>query len=62
MFLKRSSAAFAATAALAVGALVPPASAESTSVAARDNASPSCPAGYAGPTNLATGCPYWIMS
>ena len=23
---------------------------------------PSCPDDYNGPTNLATGCPYWIMS
>jgi hypothetical protein len=23
--------------------------------------SPHCPAWYHGPTNLATGCPYWIM-
>ena len=23
---------------------------------------PSCPDGYAGPTNLATGCPYYVMS
>jgi hypothetical protein len=25
-------------------------------------AGPSCPDGYDGPTNLATGCPYWTMS
>jgi hypothetical protein len=23
---------------------------------------PSCPRDYAGPTNLATGCPYWLMT
>jgi hypothetical protein len=23
---------------------------------------PSCPPGYTGPTNLATGCPYYVMS
>jgi hypothetical protein len=23
---------------------------------------PSCPEGYNGPTNLATGCPYYLMS
>lgn len=23
--------------------------------------SPHCPIGYAGPTNLATGCPFWLM-
>jgi hypothetical protein len=23
--------------------------------------SPSCPVGYSGPTNLATGCPWWMM-
>jgi hypothetical protein len=23
--------------------------------------SPHCPVGYDGPTNLATGCPFWLM-
>jgi hypothetical protein len=32
------------------------------SAADRAGASPHCPTGYAGPTNLATGCPYWMMS
>jgi hypothetical protein len=62
MFLKRSFAAFAATALLAVGPLGASASAETMSAADRTGASPNCPAGYAGPTNLATGCPYWMMS
>jgi hypothetical protein len=63
MLLKRSLAAFAAViAALAVGALGASASAGSESVKDRVHASPSCPAGYVGPTNLATGCPYWMMS
>jgi hypothetical protein len=26
------------------------------------NPNPTCPAWYTGPTNLATGCPYWLMS
>ena len=26
------------------------------------SANPQCPAGYSGPTNPMTGCPYWLMS
>jgi hypothetical protein len=49
-------------AALAVGA--PVAAAGATTAPATDPVvkGPSCPDGYAGPTNLATGCPYWLMS
>jgi hypothetical protein len=63
MFLKRRLAAFAAViAALAVGA--PVALASTTAVPVTDAAitGPDCPPGYNGPTNLATGCPYWMMS
>jgi hypothetical protein len=65
MFLKRRLAAFAAViAALAVGVPVGLAS------AAPDPATdpgpvitgPDCPEGYSGPTNLATGCPWWMMT
>ncbi|HEY6759080.1 MAG TPA: hypothetical protein VI318_06295 [Baekduia sp.] len=49
-------------AALVVGA--PAAAAGATAAPATDPVvtGPSCPDGYAGPTNLATGCPYWLMS
>jgi hypothetical protein len=62
MFLSRRLAACAAvTAALAAGA--PLASASAATVPATDPGlgSPHCPDGYAGPTNLATGCPWWLM-
>jgi hypothetical protein len=63
MFLKRRPAAFAAViAALTVGAPVALASATSASAAQPLITGPSCPDGYAGPTNLATGCPYYLMS
>jgi uncharacterized membrane protein YraQ (UPF0718 family) len=75
MSLKRRLAAFAAViAALAVGAPLasasvativgaPLASASVATIPVKDPAtSPSCPAGYNGPTNLATGCPFWLMS
>jgi hypothetical protein len=63
MFLKRRLVAFLGVIATsAVG--VPAAPASAGAVPVRDPAagSLSCPAWYAGPTNLATGCPYWIMS
>jgi len=63
LFLKRRLAAFASvTAALAVGAPVASASAATIPLADPVITGPSCPDGYAGPTNLATGCPYWLMS
>jgi hypothetical protein len=63
MFLRRRLAAFAiVTAAGAVGAPVALASAAAIPATPPVVAGPSCPDGYAGPTNLATGCPYWMMS
>jgi hypothetical protein len=60
MFLKRALAASAPViTALALGAS---AGAATTSAADPVVTGPSCPDGYAGPTNLATGCPYWLMS
>ena len=58
MFLSTFAALLAA---LSVGAPATSASAATTPVAASASASPSCPAGYNGPTNLATGCPWWLM-
>jgi hypothetical protein len=63
MFLRRRLAAFAlVTAAGAVGTPVALASAAAVPAPTPVVAGPSCPDGYAGPTNLATGCPYWLMS
>ena len=63
MLLKRRLAACAAvTAALAVGAPVALASAANDPVPAPVITGPSCPDWYAGPTNLATGCPFWLMT
>ena len=62
MFLKRRLAAFASlVAAVAIAAPVLSASAAPTPTDPVVEG-PSCPEGYAGPTNLATGCPYWMMS
>jgi hypothetical protein len=47
---------------LAFGAPLAAASVPTAAVAAPANPNPSCPAWYHGPTNLATGCPYWLMS
>jgi hypothetical protein len=63
MLLRKRLATFAAViAALALEA--PVASASAVTIPVRDPGvgSPSCPAWYDGPTNLATGCPYWLMS
>ena len=62
MFLKSRLVAFApAIAALAV-AVPAMATAATTPVGKPVVTGPSCPAGYAGPTNPATGCPYYLMS
>lgn len=61
MFLKTRSAALAAViAALAV----PVASASAASTPVKDSGglgTPRCPDGYVGPTNLATGCPWYLI-
>jgi hypothetical protein len=63
MFLTRRRAAFAPViAALAVAAPAAPASAATVPAKDPTIAGPSCPDGYAGPTNLATGCPYSLMT
>jgi len=63
MSLKRRLTAFAAVIA-AVGVGGPARSASATAVPVADPVvtGPSCPDGYAGPTNLATGCPYYMMT
>ena len=63
MSLKRRLTALAAvTAALGVGG--PAASASAATSPGTDPVitGPDCPDGYNGPTNLATGCPYYLMS
>jgi hypothetical protein len=63
MFLTRRLAVFTPViAALAVAAPVAAASAATTHATKPAVTGPSCPADYDGPTNLATGCPYWLMS
>jgi hypothetical protein len=63
MFLKKRLAAFAAVVvALPVGAPVASAGADPVPVADPVITGPSCPDGYSGPTNLATGCPWWLMT
>jgi hypothetical protein len=63
MFLKRRLGVLAPIiAALAVGGPVALASAAAVPATKPVVTGPSCPDGYAGPTNLATGCPYWMMS
>jgi hypothetical protein len=63
MFLKRRLPAFAPIiAALTLSAPVAMANAATSSVSNPVIAGPSCPVGYAGPTNPATGCPPSLMS
>jgi hypothetical protein len=63
MFLKRRLAALSAViAALAVGAPAGLASATAPPVGDPIITGPDCPKGYNGPTNLATGCPWWMMT
>jgi hypothetical protein len=63
MFRKRRLASFAAfVAALGVGASVASAGAATVPVTDPVITGPSCPPGYSGPTNLATGCPWWMMT
>ena len=63
MFLQRRLPAFAPIiAALAVSAPVAMANAATIPVSNQVIAGPSCPVGYAGPTNPATGCPPAMMS
>jgi hypothetical protein len=60
MFLRRRLTAFAAlSAAVAVAA---PAAVAAGPAGDPVITGPSCPDGYSGPTNPATGCPYWLMS
>jgi hypothetical protein len=64
MFRKRRLAAFAPViAALAVAAPVASGNAATSPVTEPIlmSGSPSCPPWYNGPTNLATGCPFWLM-
>ena len=62
MILKRRLAASAA--ALAAMAAVPVTSAGAATIPVGDPGllSASCPANYSGPTNPATGCPWYVMS
>lgn len=63
MFLTRRLAALTPViAALAVAAPVAAATTATPDVTKPVITGPSCPADYDGPTNLATGCPYWLMS
>jgi hypothetical protein len=62
MFLKNRLAAFAPVmATLAVGAPAV-AAAAATPVGQPVVTGPTCPDGYVGPTNPATGCPSYLMS
>jgi hypothetical protein len=58
MFLKTR---FAALAAVIAALAVPVASASAATSPVKDLGTPRCPDGYAGPTNLATGCPWWMI-
>ena len=57
MVLKRGLAATTAV----IAALAVPAAATSVARADDPGGSPRCPDGYAGPINLATGCPWYVM-
>jgi hypothetical protein len=60
MFLRTPLTALIA--AVALGAPVASAGADTSAATDPVSGSPSCPVGYAGPTNLATGCPFWVMT
>jgi hypothetical protein len=62
MFPKRRLAMFAPV--LAAVAVAAPAAVSTAATGAGSPAisGPSCPDNYSGPTNLATGCPYYLMS
>jgi hypothetical protein len=62
MFLKNRLAAFALVIAALSVAAPGIATAASTPAGKPVVTGPSCPADYAGPTNPATGCPYYLMS
>jgi hypothetical protein len=63
MVFRRRLAAFAPViAALAVGGPVASASPATAAPTEPVVTGPSCPDGYSGPINLATGCPYYLMS
>ena len=57
MFLKRSFAASAAV----IAALAVPVASASAAPTHDGLGSPRCPDNYVGPTNLATGCPWWMI-
>lgn len=61
MFRKRGLAACTAA---VVALAVPATSATAATAAATDPGmlSASCPANYTGPTNAATGCPWYVMT
>jgi hypothetical protein len=63
MSFKRRLTALAALSA-ALGVVGPAGSANAATSPAKDPVitGPSCPDGYDGPTNLATGCPWWMMT
>jgi hypothetical protein len=62
MFLKTRLLALGVITAALGGAPVASASAQTSPPGDPVVTGPSCPPGYDGPTNLATGCPYWMMS
>jgi hypothetical protein len=57
----RLAACTAVIAALAVPVASASAAPAATAATTADLGSPRCPDGYSGPTNLATGCPFWVM-